>query len=161
MMRDTFDMRGYLTLRLCDREGRIIHEQRCENRIVTTGRRLVAEMFSGVFSGAPPTPVTHMAVGTNPTEPSDGNTTLGAQRGERKPTTSKTVTAFEEGGVMRVRVALEAVFDFDEANDPSVPLREAGIFNAATDGVMYNRVVFPDVTKTEAFKLTLLWDVVF
>jgi hypothetical protein len=26
---------------------------------------------------------------------------------------------------------------------------------------MYNRVVFQDVTKTDAFKLTLLWDIVF
>ena len=47
------------------------------------------------------------------------------------------------------------------ADGPTEPLREAGVFNAATGGVMYNRVVFQDVTKTDAFKLTLLWDIVF
>ena len=61
----------------------------------------------------------------------------------------------------RIRVSLQAVFDFNEANDPAVPLREAAIFTAAAGGVMYNRVVFEPVTKTDAFKLTLLWDVIF
>jgi hypothetical protein len=40
-------------------------------------------------------------------------------------------------------------------------LREAGIFTAVSGGVMYNRVVFDAVTKTNAFKLTLLWDITF
>ena len=50
--------------------------------------------------------------------------------------------------------------DFGDANG-TAPLREAGIFTAETNGVMYNRVVFDPVTKTNAFKLTLLWDIVF
>jgi hypothetical protein len=65
-----------------------------------------------------------------------------------------------EGDVKRIRVGLTASFDFGEANGPE-PLQEAGLFNAAADGVMYNRVVFEPVTKTDAFKLTLLWEVVF
>jgi hypothetical protein len=62
---------------------------------------------------------------------------------------------------MRLRVTLQTVFDFAEANDPSVPLREAGIFTAETGGVMYNRVVFEPVTKTNAFRLTLFWEIIF
>ena len=52
------------------------------------------------------------------------------------------------------------MFDFGDANGAE-PFREAGIFTAENGGVMYNRVVFDAVTKTDAFKLTLLWDIVF
>ena len=58
-------MSGFLTLRVSDREGRLVYEQPCKNRIVTSGRRLVAQMFGGVTSGTPPSKVSHMAVGEN------------------------------------------------------------------------------------------------
>jgi hypothetical protein len=160
-MIETLNMQGYLTLIGTDRAGRVIQRQRVKNRIVSSGRNLVAEMFSGQFAGPPPTPVTHMAVGTGTNAPADSDTALQAQRGARKAITSTQVTQFNEAGVNRVRVSLQTVFDFNEANDPAIPLTEAGIFTAATGGVMYNRVVFEPVTKTNAFKLTLLWDVIF
>ncbi len=160
-MIDTQDMHGSLMLVCTDRSGQIIQRQRVKNRIVSSGRNLVAEMFSGQFAGPPPTPVTHMAVGTGTNAAADGDTALQAQRGARKTITSTQVSQFNDAGVNRVRVSLQTVFDFNEANDPAIPLTEAGIFTADTGGVMYNRVVFEPVTKTNAFKLTLLWDVIF
>jgi hypothetical protein len=62
--------------------------------------------------------------------------------------------------VRRVKATLRTVFDFGEVNGTEA-LREAGVFTAATGGVMYNRVVFDPVTKTTAFQLTLLWDITF
>lgn len=163
-MNDKQAMSGILTLRVSDREGRLVHEQNCNNRIVTSGRRLVAQMFGGVTSGTPPSKVTHMAVGEGGTAPVDGDTGLRTQRDGRKPISEVTYEEFDEpiqgGSIRRIRARLTAEFDFGEANGAE-PLREAGIFNAATGGVMYNRVVFQDVTKTDAFKLTLLWDIVF
>jgi hypothetical protein len=163
-MNEKHAMSGVLTLRVSDREGRLVYEQPCKNRIVTSGRRLVAQMFGGVQSGTPPSKVSHMAVGEDGTAPADGNTGLRAQRGGRKPIGEVTYEEFDEpvagGSIRRIRARLTAEFDFGEANGDE-PLREAGIFNAATGGVMYNRVVFQDVTKTDAFKLTLLWDIVF
>ena len=47
---------------------------------------------------------------------------------------------------------------FGEANGA---LTEAGLFNAAAAGVMYNRVVFPPINKTADFKLTLIWEIIF
>jgi hypothetical protein len=102
-----------------------------------------------------------MAVGTGANAPADTDAALQAQRSDRKAITSNVLTQFLDSGVSRIRVSLQAVFDFNEANDPAVPLREAAIFTAAAGGVMYNRVVFEPVTKTDAFKLTLLWDVIF
>jgi hypothetical protein len=160
-MEERNDMRGQVTVQLSNRAGQTVYQQRFKNRIVTSGRRLVAEFFSGQAAGPPPTPVTHMAVGENNTSPADGQTALLVQRGNRNAINSINVVPFDEGGVMRVRVSLQAVFDFDEVNNPTVPLQEAGVFTASTGGVMYNRVVFAPVTKTNAFRLTLFWDVVF
>jgi hypothetical protein len=105
-----------------------------------------------------------MAVGEDGTVPADGDTGLRAQRDDRKPIGEVTYEEFDEpvegGSVRRIRAKLTAEFDFDEANGDE-PLQEAGVFNDVEGGVMYNRVVFEPVTKTEAFKLTLLWDIVF
>jgi hypothetical protein len=160
-MQEAMEMHGRLTLELRDRSGAVVHRSIRRNRIVTSGRRLVAEFFSGTSAGTPPAAVTHMAVGASETAPSDGDTALGAQRGSREPISDVQVREVVEGGITRVQVSLEAVFDYAEANDPATPLREAGIFNAASGGIMYNRVVFEPVTKTDAFRLTLFWDVVF
>jgi hypothetical protein len=142
-------------------------------------------MFGGVSTGTPPTQVTHMAVGTGADDPADGQAGLIAEVAPRKPITSVAYTQFVEAsaaaalpaasarvlaggslatpaigdGVQRVRVSLKALFDFGEAN--GAVLREAGIFTAPAGGVMYNRVTFDAVTKTNAFQLTLLWDIVF
>lgn len=157
-------MRGCLTLRLYDRGGRLLYDRRQGNHIVTSGRQMVAHMFGGVSTGSAPTRVTHMAVGTDPTDPADADAALKAQRGGRKQIGEVTYEEFDEpaagGSVKRVRARLTAEFDFGEANG-SEPLREAGVFNAASSGTMYNRVTFEEVTKTDAFKLTLVWDIVF
>jgi hypothetical protein len=163
-MNEKHTMSGFLTLQVSDREGRLVYEQPCKNRIVTSGRRMVAQMFGGVPSGTPPSKVSHMAVGEDGTAPADGDTGLRAQRAGRKPIGEVTYEEFDEpiegGSIRRIRARLTAEFDFGEANGDE-PLREAGVFNAATGGVMYNRVTFQEVTKTGAFKLTLLWDIVF
>lgn len=159
-MKEQNDMRGLVTLRLCDRQGRLVHHQRQRNRIVTTGRRLVAQLFAGQVAGVPPTAVSHMGVGTDDTAPSDADAALGAARDPRKVVSDVDYSEINDSGVERIRVRLTSVFDFAEANGTD-PLQEAGIFTAETGGVMYNRVVFQPVTKTNAFQLTLLWDIVF
>jgi hypothetical protein len=151
------EMHGALTLRVTDRGGRIVHETRHGNHIVTTGRDLVARLFAGQVAGVPPSVVTHMALGTDGTDPADADTALRAEIAPRKPVTVE-YSRLTEGGVERVRARLTTVFDAGEANGA---LREAGIFTAASGGVMYNRVVFDTVTKTADFKLTLIWDVLF
>jgi len=160
-MNEKQDMYGRLTLVCTDQTGQEVWRRQMRNHIVTSGRNLVAELFSGTIAGAPPSAVTHMAVGTDASAEADSDTALAAQRGDRKAISSAALSQFVDAGVTRVRVSLQTVFDFNEANDPVVPLREAGIFTAAAGGVLYNRVVFPAVTKTNAFKLTLLWDIVF
>jgi hypothetical protein len=159
-MNEVMDMRGSVTLRLTDRAGEVAYERREQNRIVKTGRDLVAKLFAGAPGQTQPTRVTHMGVGTDGAEPADDQTALLKERPPRKIIEEVTFAEFTDGGVKSVRVTLKAVFDFEEANGND-PLREAAVFNAASGGVMYNRVAFKEVTKTNAFKLTLLWDITF
>lgn len=153
------DMAGRLTILMHDHDGELVLDQRQHNRIVTSGRRLVAEMFGGI-TGATRTPISAIAIGTGNTPPADNDTALVARRGNPKAITKVEYSNFTDTqGVARVRVQVTAQFDFGEANDPSTPLREAGLLNK--DGVLYSRVVFRDVTKTDTFQLTLLWDIIF
>ena len=156
-MIEQHEMHGALTLCMTNRKGRVVYETSHRNHIVTTGRDLVARLFGAQVPGVPPTAVTHMALGTDGTDPTDADTALRAEIAPRKPV-SVEYSRITESGVERVRARLTSVFDSGEANGP---LREAGIFTAATGGVMYNRVKFDTVTKTADFKLTLIWDVVF
>lgn len=167
-MQEQIDMRGQLTLRMSDKKGEVVQERRFKNRIVTSGRQLVAQLFAGI--DPPPTPVTQMAVGTDGTPAADEQTSLLAERPATEASPRKEIDRdninfnvfVEDRGtpeqVQRYRVLLTTVFDFDEANGTE-PLREAAIFNS--DGVMYNRVAFAPVTKTADFQLTLLWEIVF
>jgi hypothetical protein len=163
-MREDNGMRGTLTMRVTDGDGLVLYEAQHKNRIVTSGRNLVAQLFAGIAGGVPPGQVTHMAVGTDATPATDADNALRAERVPRRAISSVDYSEISEGSgaseVKRVRARLTAVFDFGDANGTD-PLREAGIFTAENDGIMYNRVVFEPVTKTDAFKLTLLWDIVF
>jgi hypothetical protein len=164
-MQEHNQMHGRLLLLLHDTSGQLVHTQNPTNRIVRTGRTLVAQLFGGISGGTPPGKVTHMGLGTDATAAADAQTALLAERAPRRAISEVTYVDFDEtvgtATTRRVRATLKAVFDFADANDPAVPLREAGIFTADSAGVMYNRVVFEPVTKTNAFKLTLLWDVTF
>ncbi len=55
-------------------------------------------------------------------------------------------------------VTLSSTFGYEDANGI---LTEAGIFNSEDGGVMYNRVVFPEITKTDKFTLSLIWKISF
>ncbi len=62
------------------------------------------------------------------------------------------------GGGSDIIVTLSSTFGYDDANGK---LTEAGIFNFDTHGVLYNRVVFPEISKTDKFTLSLIWKISF
>jgi hypothetical protein len=158
-MNETMNMEGRVRLIAEDQDGRIVLDRWHSNRIVQAGRRLVAQRFAGV-AGTPPAIVSHMAVGTGSTAPADGDLALVAERARNPVADPVYNTVVDASGIQRIKVSLQTVFDFGEANGAD-PLREAAIFTAAADGTMYNRVVFDAVTKANTFKLTLIWDIVF
>lgn len=167
---DELDMRGRLQIKKFNPNGELITEIKADNFIVYTGRDLVAQLFLGQKIE----PVKYIAVGTgnlavNPVSDSKLQTEV-----FRKPikaidlskdlSDTPEVTVTKEGREIQQKnrkVIISADLDFKEPGDQTYELREAGLFNAAKAGVMYNRVVFPVVTKTPDFKLTLVWEIIF
>jgi hypothetical protein len=149
------DMKGKLTVQKRDKSNEILEEFSASNNIVLTGRDLVAKLF--INEGI--APISHVAVGTGKTEvdpKTDTNLNTELFRKAIKkidPTQDLTITS---DGKIQVKITVE--LDFNEANGS---LTEAGLFNANTGGVMYNRAVFPAINKTNDFKLTLIWEILF
>ncbi len=149
------DMQGRLTLQRRNRANEMLEEIVVNNDIVLTGRDLVAKLFLHESIA----PISHIAVGTG-TKPVDPiNDIALANELSRKvlnpvDLTKDLITKSEN----RKQVTIKAELDFNDANGP---LTEAGLFNAVTGGVMYNRVIFPAINKTTDFKLTLIWDILF
>ncbi len=151
---EAIDMQGRITMELYDREGRLFKRHEVKNSIVLSGRDLVAKQFLGISTD----PISHIAIGTGSNAVTSADMALGSEvfRKELKPVdASQHLTNTDDN---RRKVLLSAELDFAEANGP---LTEAGLFNAESGGVMYNRVVFPTVNKTVDFKLTLIWEIIF
>ena len=58
----------------------------------------------------------------------------------------------------RVKLRLIGQLDTDNCNGQ---LKEAGLFTQDDSPIMYNRVTFDTITKSEEFKLTLIWEITF
>ncbi|MCT7948264.1 hypothetical protein NG798_00460 [Ancylothrix sp. C2] len=167
---DAMDMKGRLTIQRFNGEGKLINEVEANNFIVYTGRDLVAKMFLNQQID----PIRYLAVGTgaNSVNPiTDTGLQQEVFRKEIKPidlsrdlSDSDEIAIQVDGGVIKqknrkVRVAVD--LDFAEPSNQPIVLTEAGLFNAAEGGIMYNRVVFPTISKTSDFKLTLVWEIIF
>ncbi|EPF21354.1 MAG: hypothetical protein EWV58_21975 [Microcystis aeruginosa Ma_MB_F_20061100_S19] len=152
---ENLDMKGKLTVQKRDKSNKIVEQISASNNIVLSGRDLVAKLFINEQIA----PISHVAVGigttkVDPKTDTNLNTELFRKAITKiDPTQDLTIT---DGGKIKVKITTE--LDFNEANDY---LTEAGLFNANTGGVMYNRVVFPPINKTNDFKLTLIWEILF
>lgn len=155
ILNDSINPIGRLTLQLRNRQDELVSECAANNDIVLTGRDLVAKMFIN----EPIAPVSHVAVGTGPAPTDPGVTSaLGSELFRKAINTvnpAQHLTTTQDG---KKKVLISVDLDFNEGNGA---LTEAGLFNAANAGVMYNRVVFPPVNKTIDFKLTLIWEITF
>lgn len=152
---EALNMKGKLTVQQRNKTNQIVAEFSADNNIVLSGRDLVAKLFINEQIA----PISHVAVGTGTTQVDPKtDTNLNTELFRKAitkivPTQDLTKT---DGGRIKVKITTE--LDFNEANGA---LTEAGLFNANTGGVMYNRVVFPAINKTNDFKLTLIWEILF
>ena len=166
-------MQGHLHIQRFDRQGHLIETVAADNAIVFSGRDLVARMFFNKDIDR----IGFLAVGTGD-QAVDPDEDVKLQE-EVFRTSLKEININDDlkekkledspaNNQRRRGLNLSADLDFKEPNlsendgKPYV-LREAGLFNHKTrnEGIMYNRVVFPAITKTNDFKLTLVWDIIF
>lgn len=114
------------------------------NLVVTSGRNLVRDLLNS--SG--PSFITRLAVGTNNTAVSSTQTALLAEVFRDQITQRIT-----SDGLLRLKYFLAST----SVNGNT--LREAGLFNASSGGVMFARVTHGDIVKTSSISLTYDWSI--
>lgn len=155
-----FQLSGSLSIVLMDEDMKVKQEIYVPNTIVTSGKNHIANRL-GVAS--PDTRMSFMGIGTGSTAVSvgpPGDTALATELSGNSYTriTMSNTSASNSVNVTNAVVTYSATF---AANNPTVEvvLREAGIFNASTAGVMLCRTVFPIVTKQPNDTLTINWTI--
>jgi len=164
-LRDSLDMRGRLIIRARNRQDTIVEEMVADNAIVYTGRELVAYLFTGQTHAASITPISHLALGSDGTavHPKAEDTALKAEA-LRLPIGKMDIQKAQDDSTARAKVTITTELDFAVPSEgESLELREAGLFSGSdpAQSVMYNRVVFPVITKTKEFALTFIWEITF
>ncbi len=139
MLNDNLALRGALTVR---KNGKVIHQ--IDNLIVTTGKNLVAASLGG---GA--TTITHMAIGTGTTAAAITDTTLETELDRNALTNSG-------GTVSGNTIQFDCTW---AAGDGTGALSEAGLFSAASGGIMLARKTFAVVNKSSLDTVSISWTV--
>jgi len=113
------------------------------NLVVDTGLNFIVSRMKDTSSSV----MSHMAIGSGTTAAAAGNTALGTELG-RVSLTSTTVSTNT--------VTYVATFG---AGTGTGAVTEAGILNAASDGTMLCRTVFPVVNKQSGDSMTITWTI--
>lgn len=136
---------GRVMLELRGPDGSLREIQHVNNLVVDAGENHIADQLaSAPGQGA----MSHMAIGTGSTAAAFGDTTLGAEV-DRNALTSRTTS----GNVVTY------VGTWAAGDGTNSALREAGIFNAASNGTMLARVVYANIDKQAGDTLTITWTV--
>lgn len=154
-IQDTMDIKGSLTIQKRDLNNQLVEEIHANNTIVTSGRRLVAQLFSKDFKDTIK-PVSQIAIGGNDKAVSDDDVKLAQEIFRKKINTIKDSDLVLLPDSKRIKLTITADLQAGEGNGE---LKEAALFNE--DKVMYNRVIFKPINKTPDFTLTLIWEITF
>ena len=132
MINDTLKLRGDVSIKLYDKNGKIKDQREITNLVVNSGLAFICSRMAGTS----PAVMTHMGVGSGTTSAAAGQTALVSQLGSREALDSTNASANTIVFVCSL-----------EAGDGTGAVTESGIFNAASSGTMLARVVFPVVNK--------------
>lgn len=142
MFNDKLKVRGDVHIQMRRASG-LVEDFYFKNLVVDLGKGFIASRMVGNT----PNVMSHMAVGTNNTAPAGSQTTLLAEAAR---------VALDSAGSAGPVVTYTATFG------PGVgtgALVEAGLFNAASLGLMESRVVFPVVNKGAGDTMAVTWTI--
>lgn len=149
MLVENVKVKGMVTFELKDEHGNVKQTENA-NMIVTTGLSHFTSRLIGVAQNI----MSHMAVGTGGTAAATGQTALITEAARVALTSLTQVTTTVTSD------AVQAVATFP-AGTGTGALVEAGIFNAASVGVMEARTVFAVINKGALDSLTITWKITF
>ena len=142
MINEEIKVKGNVSIKLIDSDGKVKQEIKKENLIVNIGRDGIADQLL-------PSPTidkpSHIQLGEGTTPPELSDTDLEIPIGNRM-----TIGVTRSGNT----VTYNAVFGPGESTGE---ITEAGIFNASSGGAMYARIVFGVITKGADDTLELNW----
>lgn len=138
---------GRLTLVLKGSDGAVKDVREVKNLVVNTGLGHITTRMIGTSQGS----MSHMALGSGSTAATGGDTALGSQLGSRNAFDSVT-----QSGSSNESLVYVTTFN---PGDATGAVTEAGIFNAASSGVMLCRTVFAVVNKGASDTLEVTWTV--
>lgn len=144
MIKETVNPKGTPTFTLTNEFGEVKLKFTIPNLIVLSGKNWMVSRFAGT-----PNVMSHIAVGSGVAPAALADTTLGTEIGR--------VAMLVAGGV----VTNSTIF-FSATFGPGVStgtIGEAGIFNAASGGIMLSRVVVTPFVKSALDTLTIEWNV--
>ena len=142
-MQDTFSVKGNLKIVLTDANGDVKDTRELKNLVVTAGKSHIASRMASNTAVI----MSHLAVGTTNTTATVGQTTLVAEI-DRVPLDSSSVS----GATVQYQATLPA-------GNATGSLKEAGIFNASSNGTMLCRTVFSPLVKASDDTVVIVWDV--
>ena len=143
MINENIKATGELQIVLRDKNGNIKEDRTVKNLVVSTGKACIASRMVGVANGV----MSHMAIGTTNGAPNAGHTALLGEIGRAVLVSAKST---------------DNVVTYSSLFAPGVgtgALTEAGIFNAASVGIMVARTVFSVVHKEADDSLTINWQI--
>lgn len=138
--------KGWVTVTKTNSAGEITEQFEVPNLVVTTGKVYIAGKMIATDSNVP-VAMSHMGIGTGTSSPTADDTALGTQTGR----------VLLSGAVQGTNdITYTATFP---AGTGTGAITEAGIFNAAVNGTMLCRTVFPVVNKQAGDTIAITWKV--
>ena len=152
---DSLDLKGKLTIHKVDINNQTYDEIIANNDITLSGRELVAKLFSPKDEVKP---VDQIRLGTGTKDFKAEDNELAEPITEHFINIETSDIKTEENN--RIKLTLTGNLKEDDNKVNGQELTEACLYSSGSK-VMYNRVQFPVINKTENFKLTLIWEILF
>ena len=143
---DEMRLRGRVTVRVYDAETmKLLQTVTAENLVVNAG---LQEALDKLFNLSPDAAFAYVAVGSDNTSPTSGDTALGSELAR---------SVFDECSRAGQVVTTDTWFGSSEGNGT---WRESGLFNAASGGTMLARALFdPSISKDTTKVVQVEWAV--
>jgi len=153
-MKEKFGLKGKVTLRVFDKDGKLKDIEEINNLIVNAGKAEVAKLIGSGLGGVA---FTHIAIGTGTTAEASTDTALEVEV-TRKAATITSVTT----NVTDDTAQFEASFSSDDGLSGSSAITEYGILNDPTTGDLLSHVVqsAKNLDWDAGDSLTVTWQIV-
>jgi hypothetical protein len=158
-LHETQGLSGRLTIELRDLNGQLIHRLQQPNLITNGGKKLVAQLFTGMITGKPKLSI---VVGDGTQDPKTTDEELG------KPLATADISPENDIKISHDRAVAKVTATFNplDKGKGTQSLCEAGIMIDFPDSqgfkpVLYNHVKFETITRTDNLEMTLTWEVLF